>query len=491
MRFEGRQAFETSRRRAPVPPSPPCPRVAAPQKRPRPEVLTHKPRHAPVGGRRPTGRFRRRWLAAAGFAALLHAALLLLILWINPHLSPPFEPVPAPEERPMFVELREYPPEDKDGVVPEETAGKAATEELTETLEAAATPPPPSPQPRQPTETPAADEPTEPQEAVAEAAPPASSSPRAGNPEADDRGDAPLDARRIATAVARRQNRPYRPRPPAAQRSTAPQGVCSSSFTSCIYDNGAVLEVSREVAAQMAEGSRRGSLVALSDQAFDEQQQQHEQQRQALRQQARQSASSETQVYSNYGVLKSLQKVDLQRLAAAAQGAPYSCSVYPNALNQVDEDPSGLTIIIDSSGSMIENMYSSPATQCAYAATRSALDNGIPVSVINFSEKLYYAEASMDEQRIAEVICKQQKSSTKLPEEQLEELVAPDGRRDLMLISDGVIANTDTAMPHLESVLRRHVANQGFAMLLNAKPSGLKMRDDLHAIGFRVTMLRF
>jgi len=436
-------------------------------------------------------RTQRRWLAAAILAALLHAALLLLILWINPHLSSPYEPVPPPEERPIIVELRDYPPMEEDGVVPEESDGKATTEAVAQNLDAATAPPPPSPQPEPSPQPPAVDEPTVPQEAIAETAPAASSSPRAGNPEADDLGDAPLDRRRIATAIARRQFNPYVPRPPAPKRSTAPQGVCNASMTSCIYENGAVLEVSREVAAQMAEGSRRGELVALSDQTFDEQRQQHEQQQQALREQARKAASSGTQVYSNYGVLKSLQKVDLNRLAAAAQGAPYSCSVYPNALNSVDEDPAGLTIIIDSSGSMIDNMYTSPATRCAYAATRSALDHGIPVSVINFSEKLYYAESSMDEQRIAEVLCKQQKSSTFLPEEQLEELVDPGGRRDLMLISDGVFANTDTAMPHLESVLHRHAANQGFAMLLNAKPSGTKMRDDLHAIGFRVTMLRF
>jgi len=196
-------------------------------------------------------------------------------------------------------------------------------------------------------------------------------------------------------------------------------------------------------------------------------------------------------VYSNYGRFPSQYKVDLERLTDAAAGAPHSCRIYPDALRGFDEEPASLTILIDSSGSMIKNLYTSPATTCAWAAAKSALDAGIAVGVINFSDQIYALEASTDEQRIAEVIGKQQQRNTFLPEEQLEQLVADEGRRDLFLISDGRIANTTSALPHLESVLGRNEANQGFAVMLESDPATRKVRDDLHAIGFQVALFRF
>jgi hypothetical protein len=285
----------------------------------------------------------------------------------------------------------------------------------------------------------------------------------------------------LSTATALRQQASQQAQ--AAPVSRAPEGVCSSDFTTCVYETGDVTEINPALREALVGGPQRENLVAVSDAAL-----------QQYREQFHQPApmhEPETgmPVYSNYGHLDF--QVDLGKLTKAAAGTPRNCSIYPDALKFEDEQPKALYVLIDSSGSMVKNKYTSPATRCAWAAAKSALDHGIPVAVINFSDKLYVAEPSMDAQRVAEVICKAQRNETLLPEEQLEEFVAGEGRRDLVLLSDGRIQNFDAALPHLAEVLDRHPTNRGLALLIDPVDGLNGVRTELHLIGFRVTLLRF
>ena len=286
----------------------------------------------------------------------------------------------------------------------------------------------------------------------------------------------------LSTSTAVRQNLSSQQAQPAPA-SRAPEGVCSADFSTCVYETGLVTEINPALRDSLIGGPVDDNLVAVSDEAL-----------QQYREQFHQPAPSyepETgmPVYSNYGRLDF--QVDLGRLTKASAGTPRNCSVYPDALKFEKEDPKALYVIIDSSGSMVKNKYTSPATRCAWAAAKSALDHGIPVGVINFSDKLYVAEPSMDEQRLAEVICKAQRNETRLPEEQLEEFVDEDGRRDILLLSDGVIQNLDTALPHLDLVLNRNENNRGIALIIDPSHNLEDVRRELHLIGFRVTLLRF
>jgi hypothetical protein len=273
--------------------------------------------------------------------------------------------------------------------------------------------------------------------------------------------------------------------PQAATPATAPVGVCSRDYSLCVYEDGDVHEVHPSLAGAVGERVERGELVAVSDAEL-----------QGYREQFRQSPTAVDgadgmQVYRNYGRLAGRHDVDVDRLSRAASGAPRDCRIYPDALLFEETQPAALYIVIDSSGSMNRNHYTSPATRCAWAAAQSALDHDIAVGVINFSEKLYVAEESDDSQYIAEVICKSQKTSTILPEDELLDLVIDDGgRRDLLLISDGQIANLDAALPHLQSLLERHPTNRGIALLINHTYRQPALRP-LQGIGFRVTLLRF
>ncbi len=273
--------------------------------------------------------------------------------------------------------------------------------------------------------------------------------------------------------------------PPGPTPSSAPEGVCSRDHSICVYDDGDVHEIHPSLAGAVADREDRGRMVAVSDAEVQAR-------RDAFRASASPDDSSDGMgIYRNYGKVAGHQHVDLQRLAEASSGAPHDCRIYPDALHFEDTEPEALVIVIDSSRSMNRNQYTSPATRCAWAAAESALEYDIPVGVINFSEKLYVAEESRDEQYIAEVICKSQKGATLLPEGEFEELVQDEGqRRDLLLITDGEIANLNDALPHLQSVLERHPANRGIALLID-KALRYPARRPLQGIGFRVTLLRF
>lgn len=285
----------------------------------------------------------------------------------------------------------------------------------------------------------------------------------------------------LSTATALRQQASQQAQ--SSPVSRAPEGVCSSDYTTCVYETGDVTEINPALREALLGGPQRENLVAVSDEAL-----------QQYREQFHQPAPSyepETgmPVYSNFGHLDF--QVDLGKLTKASAGTPRTCALYPDALKYGDEPPKALYVLIDSSGSMIKNKYTSPATRCAWAAAKSALDHDIPVAVINFSDKLYVAEPSMDAQRVAEVICKAQRNETLLPEDQLEEFVAVDGRSDLVLLSDGRIQNFDAALPHLQAVLDRNPSNEGLALIIDPVAGLSGLRAELYEIGFRVVLLRF
>jgi len=274
-------------------------------------------------------------------------------------------------------------------------------------------------------------------------------------------------------------------RPAGGEPSRAPEALCSADFSLCVFESGDVIEINAALAEALANEPGSGVRVASTDEELQQYRQQFH------REEAADSGPTGMPVYRNYGRLPGKDKVDLERMSRAASGAPYNCRIYPDALMFEPEEPVALYIVIDSSGSMTKNKYTSKATRCAWAAAESALEHGIPVGVINFSDKLYIAEEGTDEQRIAEVICKSQRQETLLPEQQLEEIVADSGaRRDLLLISDGVIQNLDAALPHLQSVLQRNPNNRGIALLID-QWRHQDTNEDLHGIGFRVTLLHF
>lgn len=414
-----------------------------------------------------------RWAVAALLALLTHLLLLLLVL--TPLLRA-LEDDGEPGEEPIVVEYRVLSPdgqEDTDGNAEDE--GKEVEEQPDQPIPVhdQVAEPVPVPDPRQevvpdpsliPPQQAPAPQPSQ-QFSVADVT--------------QQSEDHPEEARTLTPTI----NRSLVQADPGAPAPSAPKGVCVEDYSACVFDTGDELRINPRLAREKFGGDERMAAVSAA---------QYEQYRQQFQSPvATPVAQSGMPVYSNYGRFPSLYKVDLERLTRASAGAPRSCHIYPDALRGFEEQPQSLTILIDSSGSMIKNLYTSPATTCAWAAARSALDQGVRVSVINFSDKVYTVEATDDEQRIAEVIGKQQRRDTLLPEEQLEELIAIDGRRDLFLITDGRIANASAALPHLESVIQRNPSNQGFAVMLESDPATRKIRDDLHAIGFRVTLFRF
>ncbi len=419
-------------------------------------------REAPESSPRRREPRRRRWIIPALLALAAHLLLFLKLPTLDFDFSDDLE---EPEDDPIIVELidlDEMSP-DADG----ETAGEHGDEgKQTQDVQA--------------------DQPPEMVSQVADQEPML-------RPEPDNPAQPPQSftiqdimvedegQQLLSTATALRQQASQQAQ--AAPVSRAPEGVCSSDFTTCVYETGDVTEINPALREALVGGPQRENLVAVSDAAL-----------QQYREQFHQPAPTyepETgmPVYSNYGHLDF--QVDLGKLTKAAAGTPRSCALYPDALKYGDEPPKALYVLIDSSGSMIENKYKSPATRCAWAAAKSALDHDIAVGVINFSDKLYVAEPSMDGQRVAEVICKAQERETLLPEEQLEEFVAADGRHDLVLLSDGNIQNFDAALPHLAAVLGRNPSNEGLALIIDPIAGLPNVRAELYEAGFRVLLLRF
>jgi len=413
---------------------------------------------------------RRRWLIPALLALLGHVALLLLLMW-QIELHPPFEP--PIESEPIVVQ---YLDETEQGLAESGTVADEAGRDEPQDAEAFAEPTEPTVDPvREPPQLPP--EPADPVEQPQQPGPPAppSTDDRVADEQtADERPRTPLYLPRYS-AFKRRASPPAR----------APRATCNSDYTHCVYEDGHTHEIAPGLVESVVGSDPDGRFDALSDaefQAFSD---------------ARRTRPDATgaddgmPVYSNYGRFPNLYQVDVERMARSAAGAPYSCAFYPHHLNAFDEEPAALYVIIDSSGSMVDNQYNSPATRCAFRAAQSALEYGIPVGVINFSEQVYYLAESTDEQRIAEVICKDQKQNTMLPEEQLVELIVDGGRRDVFLVSDGEIQNLGDALPHLESVLARNPANRGVAAIIGTQRHSRPIANDLGAIGFRVVVLRF
>ncbi len=416
-----------------------------------------------------------RWLVAALLALLVHSLLLLLVL--TPLLSALEDPLDADDgSEPIAVEFRVLSPDGE-----EDTDGNAEDEGQE-----------PEPQPDQPM--PVDDAVAEPMPVEDPNLPPVPDP--APIPPAPAPSAAPSPSFTVADVTTRGEQQPSvlpLPTPTVNRESlqaeagapspSAPKGVCLEDYSACVFESGDELRINPRLAREKFGGDERMVAVTAAE---------YEQFRQALQAPAAVPvAETGMPVYSNYGRFPSLYRVDLERLTDAAAGAPHSCRIYPDGLRGDEGPPESVTILIDSSGSMIKNLYTSPATTCAWAAARSALDEGVAVGVINFSDRIYTLEPTDDERRIAEVIGKQQRRDTLLPEEQLEELIALDGRRDLFLVSDGRIANAATALPHLQSVLQRNEANRGFAVVLESTPATERIRKDLHAIGFSVALFQF
>jgi hypothetical protein len=467
VQFQQHQGFERSGKARPrEDASAPARRRSAPAARP-------KRACTPVRPTRFQQRRRNRWPIPALLALAAHVALLLLLLWqFDLHR---FEhPAEAEAEaEPIVVHLLDLDEqgESEAGADPDEQGrdehedAEAFDQPTEPSVDPVHEPPQLPPQPADPVE-----QPQQPGE-------PAPSSP-------DDRvaDEAPTrEPRRTPLYLPRYSAFRRRAAPPPR----APRATCNNDYTHCVFEDGHEHEISPSLVPSVVGSDPDGRFDALSDAEF-----------QSFRDGRRTRPDADgtadgMPVYSNYGRFPNLYEVDLERMAASAAGAPYSCAFYPHHLNAFDEEPAALYVIIDSSGSMVDNKYTSPATRCAFRAAQSALEYGIPVGVINFSEQVYYLEESTDEQRIAEVICKDQKKNTMLPEEQLVELIVDGGRRDVFLVSDGEIANLGAALPHLESVLARNPANRGVAALLGAPGRSKPVAQDLGAIGFRVVLLRF
>lgn len=115
---------------------------------------------------------------------------------------------------------------------------------------------------------------------------------------------------------------------------------------------------------------------------------------------------------------------------------------------------------------MDSDYYNAPATTCAYLVALSALRAEAKVAEINYSEQLYVINETSDKKLIAREITRQEKRGTRLPEKELEEIVRSDGRKDLIIVSDGVIYNYDRAQVHFEKVLNLNLGNKGYFILI-------------------------
>lgn len=158
--------------------------------------------------------------------------------------------------------------------------------------------------------------------------------------------------------------------------------------------------------------------------------------------------------------------VDLGKFGwhALRQGA--NCGIYTG--NGEQPAPDGVYILIDSSGSMERNLYTSPATTCGYSVALSAIEASekTRVGVINFSSMHHVVPETRDLGRIADGITRAVGGATILPAGRLKDYVAPGGRKDIVVISDSHIINHRSALPYFQDVLERDPRNQGLLIVI-------------------------
>ncbi|NQU17040.1 MAG: VWA domain-containing protein [Candidatus Saganbacteria bacterium] len=127
--------------------------------------------------------------------------------------------------------------------------------------------------------------------------------------------------------------------------------------------------------------------------------------------------------------------------------------------------PTALYIFIDSSGSM--NNYYSTAALCAREAAKSAIKQGVKVSIINFSSNLHVVSETSSWRAVINGINRIEGANTILPQSALTRLVKNDGSKSIMIISDGVIHNYKKTIPHFSSILNRDSQNKGYFVTVN------------------------
>ncbi len=158
--------------------------------------------------------------------------------------------------------------------------------------------------------------------------------------------------------------------------------------------------------------------------------------------------------------------LDLGRFDWYAKTLGASCGIYRDG--QVKGSPDGVTLVIDSSGSMTKNRYTSPATTCGYTVALSAIESNqsTGVGVINFSSLDHVVAETRDLGLIADGITKASGGGTFLPGLQLKNYIKSKGRRDIVVITDSHIQNYRSALPHFREALARDPRNQGVLIVI-------------------------
>jgi hypothetical protein len=163
---------------------------------------------------------------------------------------------------------------------------------------------------------------------------------------------------------------------------------------------------------------------------------------------------------------RSPQGVDLGRMNWYASRLASTCSIYAEDRNAAA--PSGVYIVIDSSGSMQQDFYTSPATTCGYSVAVSALqaNEDTRVGVINFSWMNHFVGETRDLGRIADGITRAVGGETYLPGKSIRKYVDGGGRKDIVVITDSHIRNYEQSLPHFKDVLARDPRNQGILIVI-------------------------
>jgi hypothetical protein len=157
---------------------------------------------------------------------------------------------------------------------------------------------------------------------------------------------------------------------------------------------------------------------------------------------------------------------DLGRMDWNAGRLAASCGVYGET--KAGPAPAGVSIFIDSSGSMGRNFYTSPATTCAYALAKSAIQasDSTRVGVISFSDVNYVVAQTRDLGRISDGLAHSLGGKTLMPGPSVPGLVPKGGREDIVVITDTLISNHEQSLPYYKQVLARNRHNQGLLIII-------------------------
>ncbi len=157
---------------------------------------------------------------------------------------------------------------------------------------------------------------------------------------------------------------------------------------------------------------------------------------------------------------------DLGRMAWNAGRLAATCGVYGES--SAGPAPAGVSIFIDSSGSMGRNFYTAPATTCAFALAKSAIQasDTTRVGVVSFSDVNHVVPQTRDLGRIADGLAHSLGGETLMPGPSVPGLVPTGGREDIVVITDTLISNHETSLPYYKQVLSRNRLNQGLLIIV-------------------------